>query len=399
MTQDASNRLLASVPRDLAHSIKPHAGPITAAILDEVRTTVPIYAEQLSGSRREVLAETIERAVAHYLDCLDDPSIPSDEWIAFIRRRGRDEFHAGRTTDALQAAARVGGRVAWRYVAPILRRLGLPLDKLSLTAEALFAHVDELCTAAVHGYLEAQARAAGVSELRRRQLLELILTAPNSTQPSVTGLATAVGWTVPDSAAMIALASTDASTPFPADMLDDDVLIDIESDEPYLLTPDPQRHVAELGGSIRGWRLAVSPTVTLPETPAALRMARRALQVTRPEQAGNTIWCQEHLTNLWLRSEEFLAAELAERNLAPLAGLTTKQHSRLCETLLAWLETRGGAPEIARRLQLHPQTVRARMHQIEGLFGDRLADSNERLALQLALRYRRIHQEPTAPAS
>ena len=386
MVQDNSSRLLALVPRELAHSLKPHSSPITAAILDEVRTTVPVYAEQLNGPRGKVLAGTVERAITHYLECLEDPKKSTTEWTEFIRRRGGEEFHHGRTTDALQAAARVGGRVAWRYLAPILRRHGLSLDKLSLTAEAIFAYVDELSSAAVTGYLDAQARATGVSELRKRQLLELILTAPHSTQPSIATLASVVDWTLPSSVAMIALANTEQQATFPANMLDCDVLVDLESDEPYLLSADPQRHVAELGGSVRGWRIAVSPAVPLDEAAAALRMARRALQLIRPGETEATIWCEQHLANLWLRAEDFLAGEIAKRSLGPLDGLTDKQHERLCETLLAWLETRGGAPEIARRLELHPQTVRARMHQIEHLFGSALDDAEARLAIQLALR-------------
>uniref|UniRef100_UPI00373FE05C helix-turn-helix domain-containing protein n=1 Tax=Streptomyces rimosus TaxID=1927 RepID=UPI00373FE05C len=34
---------------------------------------------------------------------------------------------------------------------------------------------------------------------------------------------------------------------------------------------------------------------------------------------------------------------------------------RLAETLLAWLETRGSAPEVAARLGVHLQTVRYRL--------------------------------------
>jgi DNA-binding PucR family transcriptional regulator len=91
-----------------------------------------------------------------------------------------------------------------------------------------------------------------------------------------------------------------------------------------------------------------------------------------------------------LLADEALVELFAERRLAPLRQLTAKQQARLSETLLAWLETRGGAPEVASRLQVHPQTVRYRLRQLEALFGEQLHDPDARFELESALRAIRV---------
>jgi DNA-binding PucR family transcriptional regulator len=75
-----------------------------------------------------------------------------------------------------------------------------------------------------------------------------------------------------------------------------------------------------------------------------------------------------------------------------LDGLTEKQRTRLLETLGAWLRTRGSAAEIAEQLNVHPQTVRYRMRQLEKTFGAQLDDPDERFALELVLRASRLRE-------
>ncbi|WUV13187.1 helix-turn-helix domain-containing protein [Amycolatopsis sp. NBC_01488] len=83
--------------------------------------------------------------------------------------------------------------------------------------------------------------------------------------------------------------------------------------------------------------------------------------------------------------DEFLVAQLATTTLTPLAGLSGRRREQLAETLLALVQTRGSAPELGRLLDLHPQTIRARLKKLGELFGARLADPGERLRLELAL--------------
>ncbi|HBO54068.1 MAG TPA: transcriptional regulator, partial [Janibacter terrae] len=58
---------------------------------------------------------------------------------------------------------------------------------------------------------------------------------------------------------------------------------------------------------------------------------------------------------------------------------------RLAETLRAWLLLQGRRELVAESLHVHPQTVRYRMNQVRDLFGERLDDPDEVLAILLAL--------------
>jgi DNA-binding PucR family transcriptional regulator len=148
------------------------------------------------------------------------------------------------------------------------------------------------------------------------------------------------------------------------------------------------QHLRGLHEQLPGWRVVVGPEVRLSEARTSLRLARHALTLAQRGliEDAPVIWSRDHLSTLWLLTDEFLARELAERTLSPLANLTVKQRARLSETLLAWLETSGSAPEIAGRLKIHPQTVRYRLHQLEALFGSRLNDPDDRFQMEISLR-------------
>jgi hypothetical protein len=381
-----SFRLLASLPRALGAGLRPHVGHAAASMIQEVQRTVPAYGLPLKGVFGKVLVKSVEYAVQHCVDSMGEPGLSHEHWIDFYRGRGRIEFTEGRNLDALQDSATIGARVAWRAMHPGVVAAGVDPTVISVTAEAIFAYVDELCATAIEGYQQAQAEAEGAVPIRRRRLLELIVQAPEGAASSIAELAGGAGWPLPETAAMVALERGPDAAGFPADLLGDGVLADLDGPEPHLLTRDPDADLAPLEAKLDGWRAAVSPTVPLADAPAALRTARRALLLSGPDIPGPIIWCRDHLATLWLLAEDFLAAELARQSLDPFASLSEKQRDRLSETLLAWLETRGGAPEIAQRLGVHPQTVRNRLRQLEELFGDRLKDADDRLGMQLALR-------------
>ncbi|MFD9961500.1 PucR family transcriptional regulator [Amycolatopsis sp. NPDC058986] len=385
-----SFRMLAALPRRLGDELRPHTGHAAAAMIQEIQRAVPAFSMPLRGVFGRVVVVAVERAVQHYVDCIGNPDISHDGWIAFYRARGRQEFEEGRDLDPLQDSATIGARAAWRAMQPVVRGLDVPPEIVALSAEAVFSYVDELCATAAEGYLAAKSEAAGAVPIRRRRLLTLIARAPETSASSITSLAAGADWRLPETAAMVALERAPGAPAFPAHLLGEAVLLDLDDTEPYLLTADPDADLAPLEGAMTGWRAAVSPVVPLADAPAALHTARRALRLSGEDVPGPIVWCRDHLASLWLLAEDFLGAELAKQSLDPFASLSEKQRDRLSETLLAWLETRSGAPEVAQRLGVHPQTVRNRLRQLERLFGDRLKDADDRLGMQLALRAQRL---------
>ncbi|MFF7725200.1 PucR family transcriptional regulator [Streptomyces sp. NPDC008001] len=163
-----------------------------------------------------------------------------------------------------------------------------------------------------------------------------------------------------------------------------------------LLVPDPgprARPVLEaaLDAALGGRPAAVGHSVPVAEAAASLRWARRLLGLSAAVSGpGERIaFVDDHLSDLIVLQDESLARALSARWLRPLDDLTPRQSERLEVTLLAWLES-GGAPEAARTLNVHPQTVRYRLRQIEKLFGPAMREPHSRFELELALRSRRL---------
>ena len=111
--------------------------------------------------------------------------------------------------------------------------------------------------------------------------------------------------------------------------------------------------------------------------------------------AGGIAWCRDHLATLLLLADPLLTDQLREQTETAFADLTPKQRDRMATTLLVWLQTRGTHREIAARLDVHPQTVRYRIHQLQQLFGDKLTDPDTRLTMELALRAHLLLTPPT----
>ncbi|WP_154697332.1 helix-turn-helix domain-containing protein [Lentzea guizhouensis] len=345
-------------------------------IFEAIEKSIPEYQHF-----RENVIEGIQQALDKFVDHISAPDAvvhPHD----IHRKLGAWEFKSGRSLDSLQAAYRIGARVAWRHVCAFAERRRLSLRSMSVLGEAMIAHVDELVSLSVDGYAAAQASAAGTLERKRRRLTELLAGDPPVPWQAVVDAADVAAWPMP--ATLCAVALEPSSGHVDELLLPPDVLVNLEDATPYLLVPNP----VEVPRMIRaaGWRAGVGLTVLPQEARKSLACARRVLAVTSADEP--VVDCADHLVELTLLADEFLARQLAARALAPLAPLTARQRTKLAETLSAWLSARGGAPEIAARLDVHPQTVRYRVNQLEELFGNRLHDADERFTLELALRAR-----------
>ena len=113
----------------------------------------------------------------------------------------------------------------------------------------------------------------------------------------------------------------------------------------------------------------------LTEASGSLRWAGQALVLARrglvgagsgAEGTARVIWCEDHLSTLVLLADADLAETLSREVLAPLRRLRPGQADRLARTLLAWLESADDANAAARRLHVHPQTIRYRLRQVSG---------------------------------
>lgn len=240
-----------------------------------------------------------------------------------------------------------------------------PTGVVCACAEALFSCVEALSALATSG--------AAVPADKR--LLEAILTGAGN----VEALARAARWPLPDRVVLVAVEPGAADPGAPA-------LADLDDPHPRLLLPDGVKLPPF------GVRAALGPPVPLADAAKSLGWARRTLDLVRdgvlPDRPV-TDWA-DHLTTHWLLADAFLTTTLADQALAPLDALTANQRAKAADTLLALISTGGSAPEVARLLGVHPQTVRHRLRLLTDLFGGRLTDPAERLTLEIALRSRKL---------
>ncbi|MFJ9782845.1 helix-turn-helix domain-containing protein [Amycolatopsis sp. NPDC101161] len=342
------------------------AAAIARAVVAGVRHALPEHAVLFDASATEFVAALVTSR-------RPDEPLGTFTGAAAFRRAGVAEHEVGGDVDRLARAYQTAGR----HALPVIAELGRRSDAgaVGTGVEAVLRCVDVLIRLSTEAYRAAQA--PDVPALRR-DLLHAI-----TTGRPWTGLAARAGWTPPERVvAVVVAAGTEAPRFGP------EVLADLTAEHPFLLLPA----TADLSRVLGQEPAAAGPAVPPSEAGTSLRWARRTWELHKRglvPGAGLVRW-SEHLTTHWLIADELLTGVLATRALAPLSGLSPNQRGKLADTLDAVLAARGGAPEIAARLGIHPQTARNRLRRLRALFGARLEVPEERLTLRIALRARRV---------
>jgi hypothetical protein len=405
MLSDSAKRPWATLPPEVANRLRPALPALSDEIIEAIRREVDAYRRPLEGPFGQAVRLGTERALNRFLDLIADPGSDDAVGRTIYVELGRTEFREGRSLDALLAAYRLGARLAWRRFAEEGEAAGLPPPVMYRLGEAIFAYIDGLSGESAEGFAEAQSAAAGERERRRRDLVALLSQRPAAGEGVVRGAAERAGWSLPDSLA--ALVSPGDDEVQVATRLGSDVVAVTLDGVVLALVPDPEGpgRRGRIERLLRGQRAALGPAVPWRD---ALRSIERARLAERLASQGflpsdGLIASEDHLPALLLHADRSLAEDLAARYLAPFGSLQPKARARLEETLRVWLDHRGRVEEAAGHLGVHPQTVRYRLTQLRELFGPRLEDPDERLAIALALRVRsagsRLGGEQQSPSA
>ncbi|MBB1253739.1 helix-turn-helix domain-containing protein [Streptomyces alkaliterrae] len=364
-------------------------------ILREIRQEYPGLPVILDSNGVPMSLIGIRRALEHFVEHLATGLGHPHVHPPVFQEFGRGELLEGRSLDSLQAIYRLGVRLAWRRLAEIGQEVQIPAPAMYELAESGFQYLDGLVAESVRGYAEAAARRAGERLRLQRGLLDLLLAEHDEEPPSPAAIAeraARIGWALPETVAVAVLLRPAREAVPPA--VGPDVLLDMERERPILVVPEPDAagRAELLRRTVSGWHGAVGPPVPLEQAAKSLRWAQQAVSLIEDGllPGGGLVDCTEHTEALVLLPPRELIDDLGRRLLAPLNDCGTAHGRRLAETLLAWLETRGGAPEIATRLGVHPQTVRYRLRQIRELWGDGIDDPDHRFQLELVLRAKRL---------
>lgn len=373
------------------------APALAEEILCEIQREYPHLPVVLDDSGEPMALVGIRRAIEVFVQHLEHsegrPTVPPGVFQDF----GRGEGLNGRSLDSLQAIYRMGVRLAWRRFADIGQRVEIPPPAMYELVDAGYEYLDGLVDQSVRGYAEAAARQAGERLRLQRRLMELLLAEHHRGDPAeaLTERAARIGWPLPAKVAVGVLLRPAREAMAPA--VGQGVLLDMEYEQPRMVVPEPDAAGRSelMHRALAGWSGAIGPPVPLTEAAKSLRWAEAAVRLMERGllPSGEVLYCTEHTEALVLLQPEELIDDLALRCLAPLTHCGPTHGRRLAETLLAWLETRGGAPEVATRLGVHPQTVRYRLRQIRELWGDEIDDPDRRFELELVLRAQRLRGE------
>jgi hypothetical protein len=375
------------LPGEVADLIEPELPAITEEILATIARQVPEYRRPLEGGFGRGIRTGVNEALLQFVGLIRDPDSGRRGREVYVEL-GRGEQRAGRTLDSLQAAYRVGARVAWRRLAEAGQRQNLEPEPLTLLADAIFAYIDELSADSVDGYAEAQAAIEDLRRRRRQELSAVLLREPPADPADISATAAAAEWKLPKQLAVAACSDEELGAI--AGRMPLEVLVTIVEGRGCIVVPDPEGpgRREEIGRLAARVRLALGPAVEPALAARSWRLAKMLLGLgaTEAETDGRLLRAEDHLPELILAGNPTAAGLLAARRLAPLDGLTAKARERMRETAFAYVRHRGKAVAMAAELHVHPQTARYRLNRLRELFGDDLDDPDARFELELALR-------------
>jgi hypothetical protein len=377
---------------ELAARLRDALPTMASDVNEAVGREVAEYARPLEGLFGRNLTLGVQRALAAFVDLLEDPSRTGLMHSMYVEL-GRGELREGRGLDALLSAYRVGARVAWRTVGDHAVAAGASPAVLVELAEMLFAYIDGLSGLSVRGYAEEQAAQAGERDRRRAELARLLVSGfvdVGGREPSKVAR-----WAVPEQLVAVLLPAGGATERLPSH-----ALLWPRDDDTVALVPCG----AEMGpGQLRRRLAGVAAVIGLVVFPKDAGQSLAAAEALRGIEASATrslgpgssaggktsagpMLVDDHLLDLVLRANPALLDRLTTRLLAPLEKVPEAARDRLALTLLAWLAHAGARNAVAQALHVHPQTVRYRMAQLRDVFGEALEDPERRTALTVVLR-------------
>jgi PucR C-terminal helix-turn-helix domain len=355
---------------------------VSDEIIRVIGEEVPEYARPLEGAFGLGLRAGVTEALRRFLGLIGEPDSEDEAGRRVYVALGRQEYMTGRTLDALQAAYRVGARVAWRRFALLGNASDLSQETMATLAESIFAYIDELSSESVEGYAQAQAEHAGELGRARAELVSALLadSPPDADLPALSALA---GWPLPGRAA--ALACRLDALPGIARRLGAEVIHAEHMSLGCVLIPDadgPGR-IEALRLAVRDASAAIGSTGDLSRLPRSWRLASGVLPAI---PGGGLAVADDHLSELVMVESRTAVERIAERRLTAFEDLTAAARERMVRTALAFVQLQGNASAMARALHVHPQTARYRIARLRELLGAQLDEPEARFELEIALR-------------
>lgn len=369
------------MPPEVGELLRPLVPKLAERLSTRIQAEVSAYAGSASGRRHELIESAVRQAAEHFLDILENRITPEFQIHEVFRSLGIGEARDGHNLDAMRAAYQVVTRELWDEFHAVPVRNRLPNEHAGTLSNAIYMYLQDLLAQVKIGHAAAS---GGAQACARRNLLTALITPTPAHE--IERLANSAKWQLPESARVL-VAQTDGEHPLDAAEIPEHILVRaVPGRATFIIDGTRDDPVAELGQWSRR-RVACSWPVAIPELPDAHRWTLQALKlVTRGViEDAPVIDCFQHRQVIWLHAEPTLSAQLHDELLAPLMTTTPYNRLNLAITLMLWLQTKASAPTIAHQLGVHEHTVYNRLRRLHELFGPRLEDPEETLALLMAL--------------
>ncbi|GAB2856902.1 PucR family transcriptional regulator [Actinocorallia aurea] len=385
---------------ELGEALRGRLPEVTAEAVREIETQIPTLVRPHDPRYGAFLGQAVHWGIGRFIELLAGGDARLEELHDFYRDLGELLAEEGVAQDDWQATFRISTGVAInRMTEAVGTYPGVTPTAIARVAQDVLYYLERITSAMNEGYA-----GAGVGDTlhHRRKLLDLLIS--DGPRPEdVHQAAAEAGWPVPRTIAAVALRRrTDVVKLRPA--LPADALPGLHLPDPCLVIPDPAgpgRRLA-LATELRDWTATVGPTVGITQAARSLRWARRALDLSAEGllDGDRLVHTDDHTLPLVLLHGGEMMEHLVDTLLAPVGSLRDSTREALLETLLRCLQCGFNASDVAARLNLHPQSIRYRIRQLEEVFGPAIRDPERNLEYQAALTYwlrTRPHTRPQDP--
>lgn len=365
---------------------RPRSVELTRRIVERIRDEVSGFCADADPQIHQGIDEAISRAVAVFVDTVAGAPTYGTEIYTFYRWLGSYQAAAGLNLDAMRAAHHIATQESWTDVRLAATALGQSAEVVGALGDGLIAYQKALFEHAFTGFVETRARATQVREQGRAAMLVALLdgTGPDGLRE----VADRCSWVLPEQVMVAVTAHDTVSTSLVSAC--QEALSGVRQDR-LIVVADPATttRLARTLADRTGHDVSLSWAVSPDEVHRAVRWTSRGLSLLEDgvidPPADHLLDCEQHQSRLCEHADPTLRRLADEKVLAPLLGQSPKRRIALAETMLLWLQTRDSAPALAARLGVHDQTVRHRLRRLHALFGSRLDEPTQTLALLSAL--------------
>lgn len=372
----------------LAGAMLERSEELTDIVLARVHEEFPVYAAMIEpGLLRATTAGHLRSVFAPLARAEPPETDPA-------RPNGRDRAGEGVPLTAIMDGYRVAFGVVWGEIVATAERLGLSAKAALDAATILIATLDAFTREMAVGYREEMAVQIRSEEQRRAALVQALLEG----RLADTNLWEAADLLrLPQSGTYVVIAARVPDVGRHALPHIEHGLGGLGIDSAWRLMHDvevgvaclPQPHdqldrlVSALAAG-GGGRVGVSPPYDdLRQTAQALRLARIAMRGAL-DRRQVVVFGRDPLSAAAASAPDIMP-RVAHSVLGGLDGLPPEDRALLLDTFGAWLECDGSATAAAKRLYVHPNTVRYRLRRLEDRTGRSL--SNPRAVAELSLAY------------